>query len=71
MAYIIKIGVIGFISSKVIKQFGKKDISDIILGVTCLYVGVQTIILVNGWVNNIASKFEWIGKIGEFFTNIF
>lgn len=71
MAYLIKIGVIGFISSKVVKQFGKKDISDIIMGVTCLYVGVQSMILVNGWLDNIGTKFEWMNKVGEFIGKIF
>lgn len=71
MAYIIKIGVIGFISGKVLKQFGKKDISDIIMGVTCLYVGVQGFILLNGWVENIEAKFEWLNKVGEFIGKIF
>jgi hypothetical protein len=71
MAYIIKIGVIGFISSKVLKQFGKKDISDIIMGVTCLYVGAQSFILLNGWANDLGARFEWMNKVGEFIGKIF
>lgn len=56
MVELIKVGAIGFLSSKAMKVFSKKDLSDIILGVTVLYLAVHIVIGLDGFITGIS---EW------------
>lgn len=49
MIEIIKIGVVGFICSKSLKVFGKKDYADVITFLMVLYVGVMIFSKITGW----------------------
>lgn len=49
MVEIIKIGVVGFICSKSLKVFGKKDYADVITFLMVLYVGVMVFSKITGW----------------------
>lgn len=49
MIEIIKIGVVGFICSKSLKVFGKKDYADVITFLMVLYVGVMVFSKITGW----------------------
>lgn len=52
MIEIIKIGAVGFICSKSLKVFGKKDYADVISFVCLLYVGICVCMKVGGWYNS-------------------
>jgi hypothetical protein len=49
---------IGFIGSKSLNVFGKKDYGDLVIFVTVLYVGASVILKVGGWYDGLMdSKF--------------
>lgn len=49
MIEIIKIGAVGFLCSKSLKCFGKKEYSDVIGFMCFLYVGVIIYMKIGGW----------------------
>lgn len=69
MIDLIRIGAIGFIGSKTLKAFGKKELGEVIIGVTVLYLGVHIFISLNGWMadlglvdkitNTVSTTGEW------------
>lgn len=58
MIQLIEVGVIGFLSSKALKVFGSKDVAEIILFVTVLYISVHIIIGFGDWATGVINWFK-------------